>query len=559
LGRGWRLEERVWLVGLGLLVVVMSLWPLLRLASEIGSGDLALIDRVFARPQTWVAAWNSLALSTAAALIAVVIGAGMALVLTITDVPQRGALAFLFLVPLVIPPQITALAWMQLAGPGSPVLAPFGLDPPPGTVNPLYSHQGIALLLGIEQAPMVFLTVRVGLGLIQRDLVEAARLGGARPAVVIATVIAPLLLPWVVGGALLAFAASVGNFGIPAVLGIPARVSVLPTLIYQRLSGFGPRVLPEVAVLSALLAVMVIAALVAAARCLRRRNLGLESGGAIQPFLLGRWRPFVLVMLIAGVAVLVVAPMAALVGTSLAPAIGVAPSLASLDTSAYRFVLIEHAGTRRAMVNSLALSMLAAALLVAIAVPLAELAVARRSRLVQALIGAAELPYALPGTVLAIGCILVFLPPLPLVGVSLYGTFGLLLIAYLARFLPLVVKPVRAALAARDPRLDEAAMLAGSGFTRRLIDFAWPAARPAAAAGACLVVLIALNELTVSALLWSAGWETLGVMVFTFEQGGAVQAASALSVVISAGTVGLMLIADRLGRDLPPGVLPWRG
>jgi iron(III) transport system permease protein len=86
-----------------------------------------------------------------------------------------------------------------------------------------------------------------------------------------------------------------------------------------------------------------------------------------------------------------------------------------------------------------------------------------------------------------------------------------------------------------------------------------PLAAPAVAAGALLVFLIALNELTVSALLWSAGHETLGVVVFSLEQGGDSTLAAALSVLVAAATVGLMALATLVARRLPQGVLPWQG
>ena len=85
-----------------------------------------------------------------------------------------------------------------------------------------------------------------------------------------------------------------------------------------------------------------------------------------------------------------------------------------------------------------------------------------------------------------------------------------------------------------------------------------PLAAPAVAAGAVLVFLTALNELTVSALLWSAGHETLGVVVFSLEQGGESTLAAALSVLTVLATVGLMGVASLAARRLPRGILPWQ-
>jgi len=174
----------------------------------------------------------------------------------------------------------------------------------------------------------------------------------------------------------------------------------------------------------------------------------------------------------------------------------------------------------------------------------------------RALVLATELSYALPGVVLAIAAILIFIRPV--LGLSLYNTLGIILIAYLARFFTLAQRPVAAAFRQLDIRLEEAAQMSGAGFVRRVLTVALPLVVPAAAAGGLLVFLTAFNELTVSALLWSAGHETLGVVVFSLEQGGDNTLAAAIASLTVAATIGLMAIASFLTRNLAHPVLPWQ-
>ena len=136
---------------------------------------------------------------------------------------------------------------------------------------------------------------------------------------------------------------------------------------------------------------------------------------------------------------------------------------------------------------------------------------------------------------------------------------AILLLPYLGRFLPLTLRPVEAALAAMDPSLDEAARIHGVSPARRMLRIAAPAALPAAAAGALVIFMTALNELTLSALLWSAGNETIGVQIFSMQYEGNSTGAAALSVMSLALVAVLVAAADRLARHLPPGTLPWRG
>jgi iron(III) transport system permease protein len=181
----------------------------------------------------------------------------------------------------------------------------------------------------------------------------------------------------------------------------------------------------------------------------------------------------------------------------------------------------------------------------------------RRSRLVRVIDTLVELPYALPGIVLAIAMILVFIKPLPVLGVSIYGTLWIVGLAYVARFLVLALRPIGAAFAQLDPALDEAAAAAGAGLGRRLRDVALPMVAPAAGAGAILVFLTALNELTVSALLWSSGAETLGVIVFSLQEGGDSPLAAAVSILAVGVVIALMLALTLLAKRLPKGTLPW--
>ena len=90
------------------------------------------------------------------------IGTVGAFVLTLTDLRGKAALTFVALLPLLVPSQITALAWIELTGAGSPILGPLGLAPAPGSTNPLYSKWGIVLVMGVESSTLVFLAVRAG-------------------------------------------------------------------------------------------------------------------------------------------------------------------------------------------------------------------------------------------------------------------------------------------------------------------------------------------------------------------------------------------------------------
>ncbi|TDB04419.1 ABC transporter permease [Halomonas marinisediminis] len=556
-------RQRRLLTALTILIVLLSLAPSARLIIEALGGlelrDEAPLAQVLGDPDTWQALWHSLVTSALGMLIALALGSLFAFIITLTDVRAKGIWVFCFMLPMMIPPQVTALAWLQLFGPASPLLASLGLAPELGSPQPLYSPAGIGLLLGIQSAPLVFLALRTSLLALPRELVEAARIQGARQRQVWGQIIVPITRSGLVAGGAMAFTASLGNFGIPAMLGIPAGYLVLPTLIYQRMASFGTNVLAEMAGLSVLIGLLALAGVALQQHLLRRSRFGLIGhGGRAHDFSLGRSR----VPLEAGMglvlAMILLAPLTALVVGSLVPAMGVPLNTTTATLDAYREMLGRQGVTWRAMSNSLWLAGGAALVLMAVCLPLAYRLGRMPERLQAWLLGVIEIPYALPGVVLAVACILLFVRPLPLIEVSLYGSLAIILVAYLARFMVVCLKPVTASLGQLDASLEEAAQLAGASPWRRLVTIIMPLTAPALAAGGILVFLTAVNELTVSALLWSAGNETLGVLIFNLDEGGDSVLASAVAVVVVVLVAALMLTLNLMAGRLPRGVVPWK-
>jgi iron(III) transport system permease protein len=230
----------------------------------------------------------------------------------------------------------------------------------------------------------------------------------------------------------------------------------------------------------------------------------------------------------------------------------------TLTFANFREVLFEQSATLRSFANSLTAAGGAALVLAALAIPLGYLAAARRGRGVGAALALADIAYALPGLVLSIALILIFVHPLPGLDATLYGTLAVIFVAYLIRFMAVAAKPVVAACSQLDRSLDEAARLAGAGLGRRLRRVFAPAVAPSAASAAILVFMTAYNEVTVSALLWSSGSETIGTVIFNFEDGGYTALAAAMAGLTVVATGALMAALTALSPRLPAGTIPWR-
>ena len=550
-----------WLFPFVIIVVFMlSALPLGRLAyTGILSSLKGDMWPLLSDAALWQAVANTLSTSFFGMLISLAIGGGFALALTLCNIRGKSILSFLFMLPMMIPPQVTSLSWIGMTGPSSTLLKAIGMAPALGSAQPLYSIFGISLLLGVHHAPLVYLSLRSGLLALPQDGIEAVKLSGASSWQVLKDIVLPLSLPGLIAGAAIAFVSGVGNFGIPAILGIPASIYTLPTLIYSRFSSFGSSTFGDIAMLSGMIAIISVLGLAIQERAMKGRDyriIGLSGKAAT--FQLGGWRFIVEALLWLSILIMLVAPLMALVASSLAPAYGVPLTLKTATIHAYEEILLRQAVTRTAFINSLFLATATSLCLLLVTVLTAYFLVRGKSRFMFLLSALVDIPYALPGVVISVSYVLLFAAPIPLVGITLYGTLWIILLAYFSSFFAVSLKPMVSAFTQFDPVLEEAARLSGAGFWRRMRDIILPLVGPAAGASVILVFLIACNELTVSALLWSAGTQTLGVVIYNLDDSGSFDLASALSVLVVVMVIVLMLLLELLGRKLPKGVVPWR-
>ena len=558
--RDYKLQVMLFIVFL--YIVLFCVYPISKLLIHTvfpaSSNFIAFFSKALQDKTVQKAIFNTFESSMISAFFSLLIGTIFALLITLTDVKHKALLIFLLLVPMLIPAQITAVSWLELVSPSGPLSAILKYFNLLGTSNPLYSKEGVILLLSIEHSAMVFLAVRAGIYSIPANIIEAARCSGASQIKIVFYIILPLLAPYLIAGLALAFVASIGNFGIPALLGIPGRYLVLSTLIYQRLSSFGPSVLENVGILSTVLIMMAILGLLVQYSANKRNKIQIIEGGRIDsPFRLGKYAFGVEFLSWFFLLFISVLPLIALVKTSLIPALGMNFSFNNITLENFMFAIADDVSSR-AFVNSAFLGLLTAFVVALFGVLLAYVSVIRKNRVANLLSLIADAPFALPGIVLSIACIIAFIRPLPIVNFSLYNTIWIILVAYLARFLAFGMKPVIASMLQLDSSLEEAAEIVGSDSFSRLRHIILPQILPSVMAGAVLVFMGAFNELTVSSLLWSVNNETLGVVIYNLYDEGNATGAAAISVLTVIVTLAIVGALSFFARKLPKGTLPWQ-
>lgn len=537
----------VWLLAGGLVVALVA-GPLVALvvSSLSGPGGMTLAHyaAAFAPAIHRGPILNSFVLAASVGVLSVALGLPIAWALARTTMPLRGLVRALLVASFVTPSFLGAMAWIILAGPNAGLLnAAFrtltGAQAP--LVN-IFSMGGLVFVVTLSTVPIVVIMAVGALQAVAPDMEEAARIAGANPLAVALTITLPLIAPAILGGFLLAVLEALVLFGAPAMIAIPARFHVMTTQLWTFFQ-YPPRI--EVAAAYALPLMAVAAGLLwLQRRILGRRAYATATGreGRTERMEGGSWEWALLGLSLTYVACAVVLPYGALLMAALSKAWGQPFTPANWTLANFHFVLFEYDPTRSALVNTLELAAVTAT---AGALLTATLAYATGRRLVRgagALAALASVPLAIPGIVLAVGLFIIYTRP-PLV---LYGSVGILFVAYLTKYLPVAYTANRAAVSGVHVSLEEAARSLGGTPWAAFRDVALPLMRPGLVSAWLLVFLPALRELSSAILLFTANSRVVSVVIYELYEEGRWEAVSTLGVLLLVLTLGILAATHRL-------------
>lgn len=539
---------RSWYGFIGFILIVffflLPVWRLIWLSISSDSGiHLGVYQEVLSEASTWKTVQNTIVITIFSTILALVLGVGFAWIIAYLNIRGKKWLQLLIFLPFIIPSYISTLAWVQFLGTNGPVTALFHLK---GPLLNLYSLEGIIFVLGMTNFPLVYLMSVNVFRKISRELPNAAKTAGASNWMIFWKIIFPMALPGVAGGGLLAFLSSLDNFGIPAFLGIPANIRVLSTYIYEQVIGYGPSAFARAAALSVLLGVIAILGTIIQWAMVRKSRVNETTKSDLEPryFLSKGKRLTVEVVIWAFLLLTSLVPFVTMAATSFIKAYGLSFAWENLSFKNYQFVLFEDAKTLNAVGNSFMLALATMLGCLVIGTAIAYLRFKSTSRLTKWTEIIVTIPYALPGTVFALCMIFMWLQPIPGWQPGIYGTVWILLIAYMTRFTVLQLRGSLTAFSQLDSSMEEAAQTAGAGWSVKWRKILMPLLLPGVFGGALLVLLTALTELTVSSLLWSSGSETIGVVIFSYEQAGYSTYSTAFSslIVLSIFLIGVSII-----------------
>ncbi len=492
------------------------------------------------------AAATSLELGAIVAAVAGALGAAFAWLVARTDLPGRGRLGSLLALPYAIPAYLLGMAWVVL---GNPTVGLFrGVLPSSGS----YGFWGIALVESSVAFAFPFLELRAGFERLDPALEEAARMSGASPWRVFRDVSFPLLWPALLNGMCLAFLYALSSFGVPALLGLPVRLFTLTTLIYSELKLGGADGIARGLWVSGALLVLACSGLALsswAGRVALRRSGPLSGGKASRLGLvrLGAWRYVALGALLGLLGVGVALPWAALGLEAFAPVSG-SYALAGWTLRNIAHVL-ELADFRSAVVNS---AFLAAGMATAVSAGgflLAYAAVRLRSRVASWTALALGVPFATPGTVLAMALVF-FGVVISRVGVPALPALVLIAASYGLKYAAVGARSMITAFRQVDPALEEAARISGARRLELLLTIWAPLLKRTWLAAWWLAALPMATELTMSVLLTGPGAETLGTVLFDLHEYASQPQAAALAWLLLTLAIVCSFWAGTIAREV---------
>lgn len=480
-------------------------------------------DRFFTSTMYQRSLRNSFLVAFLVVFFTLLIGVPMGYFVARVEMPFKKVMLSLGILPIITPAFVGAFSWIILLGRQgvlryiiNRILNIFGWSLPP-----IYGLFGIIFTMTLVYFPFVFLLSHGAFKSSNPLLEESAMIMGAKNSRILRTVTIPLILPSLGAAAILVFIRSIGNFGIPAILG--GQQYVLPTLIYFRVNGFWD--LNGAAAIAMISVMIVIIALWIQKKIISSREYETISTASSEHKLYKH----PIIKIIANVYcwfILIIA---------LAPQItifimsffenwrGLLPIGFTLDN----YLSIPQIASKP-ILNSLYLA-LTASFFTAILGSLIAYIVERRKPKGAILIDFTVMtPFVLPGIVVAVALLTTFSSG-PII---LSGTYTIIMISFIVRRTPYVFRSVCASLTQLDEALEESSLISGANWFYTFRRVTLPLILPGIIAGTILTFSTLLQELSTTILLYSSKTQTLPIQIYNAVADGKFGEASALSVLL---------------------------
>lgn len=495
---------------------------------------------------------NSLVYALGGTALSLLMGVGLAWVVERTNVPLGGLFTMGAGAVLFIPGVLMTLAWVLLLSPRIGLINHVLRLVVPTTTGPLdiNSMAGMVWAFSSHLYPLVFLMMVGAFRSMDPALEEAAAVSGGSTWATLRRVTLGISTPALISAALIMFVRGLESFEVPLMIGIPARIKVLTTEIYSAASLRQPPEFGVSAAMSiALLAMSVVGIYLYQKATANARAFSTITGKGYRPHRmdLGGWRyPVAAACLLFFVFTLVL-PLLALVWVSLFPFVTQpsAQALQNITIKNFEYV-VTNGPVLDSFKNTVVNSVLVATAVVLLTTVAAWITVRSHIPGRGILDTAAFLPIAIPGTIIGVSVLMVYLNlPIPL-----YGTIFIISIAHITMYLPYGMRVATDALLRVHPELEEAGALSGASWLATYRHILVPLLMPGLVAAWIYVVSVSFRELSAAIFLAGPQSRVVSVLMYSLWKDGNTTSATALGIVVLLVLLVLTFLAQMLGRAM---------
>lgn len=511
---------------------------------ETGAFSLKSYGTFFHYPYYLRCLRNSLFVSTLSTFLSLVIGIPFAFFLSRYHIPGKNLIRTLGTLPLILPTFIGAEAWLILLGRNglfAKIFHGFGVEIPS-----IYGWKGIVLVFTLQFFPFVFLMVSAAINAIDRSLEEAAINLGAGKLRVFFTVTLPVITPAILSGGLVVFYLCIENFGVPVLIGEDYRV--LSVQAYNEfISELGGN--PSMAgALSMILLVITLGLTIFQKYWIERKNYTMTSLNPLEVKKLRALPTFLIWLFCAGVVFVALFPFAVVMVSSITKTQGPVMYFGqfSLDNFIRAFTIAP-----RPIFNSFFLATTATLIGIVFGIVVSYLLVRKRGAVSYLLDLLVMLPLAIAGTVQGIALAATYNKGI----IVLTGTWMILVLAYFIRKAPYSIKTTSSLLQQIDTSIEEASINLGVPPVRSFIRVVLPIMMPGIIAGAIIMWVTTLAELSTTIVLYYGPWATMTVEIFQRIGSGDFGPASAYATILIVSVLIPLFILNRIsGKDFASSI-----
>jgi iron(III) transport system permease protein len=414
----------------------------------------------------------------------------------------------------------------------------------------IYSISGIIWVhLTLTTVPIMVILLTPALRQMDASFEEAVEISAPTTWATLRRVTIPLLAPAILTAFVLALIRSLEAFEVERVLGVPVRVDVYATRIYDFVS-LEPPLFAQAMALSAVFLAMLLALGVVyqlyLVRSGERATLG-ARGVRLQPRSKARWTYAASALIIAYLCLSLLLPLIVLVLGSFTKLFGFF-FLRDAWTAVHWHDAFADTRFLHAISTSLglgfAVGLIGTLLFGLLGWVLVRTKIAGRHWIAVMI----WLPWAIPGIVLGVSLLSIILgtPGLS----TLYGTIVPLIIALIIQQMPIGVQLLRTAIAQISAQLEESAMMCGAGFATIFRRITLPLVMPMLISVFLLVFAATLKDISTTVLIAAPGVRTMSLLMFDFTLSGQLEAASVIGVVIAVLCLIVTAISFRLGGQM---------